>query len=171
MRCVQETGYLNFRLRATLVSFLTHHLFQPWQPGARHLARLFIDYEPGIHFSQFQMQAGTTGINTIRIYNPVKQSLEKDKEAVFLKNGYLSLQILTAFIHEPWKMSEMEQMMYGVKLGKDYPKRIVDHEDAARKAREELWKIKKDDKHKCHAQEILAKHTRRSPRNESNWKN
>ena len=56
MRCVTETGFLNFRLRSTVVSFLTHHLWQPWQAGAHHLARQFIDYEPGIHYPQFQMQ-------------------------------------------------------------------------------------------------------------------
>ena len=47
-------------MRAMLVSFLTHHLWQPWQAGADHLARQFLDFEPGIHFPQFQMQAGTT---------------------------------------------------------------------------------------------------------------
>jgi len=40
-------------MRAMVVSFLTHHLWQPWQAGAHHLARMFLDYEPGIHYSQF----------------------------------------------------------------------------------------------------------------------
>lgn len=66
MRCVVQTGYLNFRMRAMLVSFLTHHLWQPWQSGVHHLARCFLDYEPGIHYPQFQMQAGVTGRHIIR---------------------------------------------------------------------------------------------------------
>ena len=85
MRAVRETGYLNFRMRAMLVSFLTHHMNHAWQDGVEHLARCFLDFEPGIHYSQFQMQAGVTGINTVRIYNPVKQGQEHDPTGSFVK--------------------------------------------------------------------------------------
>ncbi len=33
MRCVLATGYLNFRMRAMLVSFLTHNLWLHWKKG------------------------------------------------------------------------------------------------------------------------------------------
>lgn len=160
MRCLKETGYLNFRMRAMLVSFLTHHLGQHWKSGADHLARLFLDFEPGIHYPQLQMQAGVTGINTVRIYNPVKQSYEQDPEGIFIKKWISELRnIPSGLVHEPWKLSMMEQQLYGLEIGKDYPKPIVDLEESGRNAREFIWRIQKDKEVQKEARRILAKHT------------
>jgi deoxyribodipyrimidine photo-lyase len=159
MRCVKATGYLNFRMRACLVSFLTHHLWQPWQSGAYHLAQQFLDYEPGIHFPQFQMQAGVTGSNTIRSYNPSKQSIEKDTNGVFIRKWVKELEnVPTELIHEPYKMTEIEQQMYGCIIGKDYPKPIVHNEKAGKHARDILWKLKGNAAVKTEKKRILAKH-------------
>ncbi len=146
MRCLQETGYLNFRMRAMLVSFLTHHLWHPWQSGVHHLAKLFLDYEPGIHYCQFQLQAGVTGINTLHIYNPVKQSKEQDKEGEFIQKWLPELRHLpVTFLHEPWKMDITDQRQLNCVIGNDYPARIIDIEVASRYARETLNAIKKND--------------------------
>ncbi len=144
MRCVQQTGYLNFRMRAMVVSFLTHHLWQPWQAGVHYLGKQFLDYEPGIHYSQFHMQSGVTGINTIRIYNPVKQSQDHDAEGTFIKKWVPELAAIPVpLIHTPWLLTTMEQQQTGCVIGKDYPAPIVNLEAASKHARDQLWGTKK----------------------------
>jgi deoxyribodipyrimidine photo-lyase len=163
MRCVTKTGYLNFRMRAMVVSFLTHHLWQPWQKGASFLARKFLDYEPGIHFPQFQMQSGVTGVNTLRVYNPVKQSKEKDEDALFISEWVPELRHLPGnLIHEPWNITPMEESLYQFKLGVNYPPPVIDAEEAAKMARDRLWKVSKGAMALKENQRILKKHTLRS---------
>lgn len=160
MRCLNATGYINFRMRAMLVSFLTHHLWQPWQVGTAHLARQFLDFEPGIHYPQFQMQAGMTGINTLRIYNPIKQAEDHDPDAVFIKEWVPELQELPAqYAREPWRMTEMEAMMYDFHPGEDYPLPIVDIKLSGKHAREAIWKMREQEVTKQESKRILAKHT------------
>lgn len=163
MRCVIETGWLNFRMRAMVVSFLCHHLDCDWRTGVYHLAKQFLDYEPGIHYPQFQMQAGTTGINTVRIYNPVKQSQDHDPQGEFIKKWVPELREVPAtFIHEPWQMTQIDEAFCGVKIGIDYPAPLVDLKESGKEARAKIWGQRRLKKVKTEKQRILEKHTRPS---------
>jgi deoxyribodipyrimidine photo-lyase len=160
MRCLGETGYLNFRMRAMVVSFFTHILWQPWQASSQHLSRLFLDFEPGIHFSQLQMSSGETGINLLRIYNPIKNSLTHDEDGTFIKKWVPELAHLPiSFVHEPYLMTVLDQQFNNFKLGEDYPNPIVEIKFARKKASDILWEMKKDARVQEENYRILKKHT------------
>jgi deoxyribodipyrimidine photo-lyase len=158
MRCLVETGYINFRMRAMVVSFFVFNLWQDWRE-LHFLARQFLDYEPGIHYPQLQMQSGVTGINTVRVYNPIKNSKEHDADGIFIKKWIPELQnVPIEFVHEPWTMSSMEQMLYGVVMGQDYPLPIVDVEATQKVATEIMWSYRKKEDVKREGKRILKKH-------------
>lgn len=151
MRALNSHGWINFRMRAMLMSFASYHLWLPWRESGLHLARKFVDYEAGIHWPQVQMQSGTTGINTMRIYNPVKQGYDQDPTGRFVREFVPELaRVPDAFIHEPWRWDGAASL--------PYPAPIVDNTEAARAARDALYSIRKGSDHKAAARQIVDKH-------------
>ena len=134
MRSLCATGWLNFRMRAMLVSFASYHLWLHWREPGLFLARQFLDFEPGIHWSQMQMQSGTTGINTLRIYSPSKQALEHDPQGVFVRR---------------WVPE------FGTP---EYPAPIVDERGAMAAAKERLYALRATPEARTEADAVQQRH-------------
>ena len=162
MRSLHANGWITFRMRAMLVAFASYHLWLDWRRTAPFMARLFTDYEPGIHYSQFQMQSGVTGINATRIYNPVKQSYDHDPEGRFIRRYIPELKdVPEEFIHEPWLMSSPP---------KNYPSPLVDHEAAARLAKQRMTAYRRGEDFREQAAEVFRKLGSRNRPNERRTK-
>lgn len=134
MRSLKATGWLNFRMRAMLVSFASHHLWLHWRETGLFLARQFLDFEAGIHWSQMQMQSGTTGINTLRIYSPSKQAADHDPDGRFVRR---------------WVPE------FGTPA---YPPPIVDERAAVAFAKERLYAMRRTPEARAEADAVQAKH-------------
>ncbi len=134
MRQLRATGWLNFRMRAMLVSFAAYHLWLHWREPGLFLARQFLDFEPGIHWSQMQMQSGTTGINTLRIYSPAKQARDHDPDGAYVRR----------WVPEAGTPA--------------YPRPIVDERAALAAAKERLYGLRRTAGARAEADAIQQRH-------------
>ena len=165
MRSLVATGWLTFRMRALVVSFASYSLWLHWRPTGLFLARHFLDFEPGIHWSQLQMQSGTTGINTLRIYNPTKQAFEQDPRGVFIRRWLPELaRVPPAYVHMPWTMPADVQQAAGCVIGRDYPTPLVEHAAAVREAKRRLAAVRGDPEARAEARGVARRHGSRRDR-------
>ncbi|MEM8564119.1 MAG: deoxyribodipyrimidine photo-lyase [Pseudomonadota bacterium] len=172
MRALIATGWINFRMRAMLVSFAANHLWLHWRRPALHLARCFVDYEPGIHYSQIQMQSGTTGISAMRIYSPTKQAQDQDPEGHFIRRWVPELaNVATDFIAEPQRMPLDVQAAANCEIGVDYPLPIVDHRTAYGAAKQRLHAVRKQAKISGESDRVFQRHgSRRRQSEREHWR-
>lgn len=157
MRSLAATGWLNFRMRSMVMAVASYHLWLDWRLTGAHLARQFTDYEPGIHWSQVQMQSGTTGINIPRIYNPIKQGRDQDPTGTFTRRWLPELAAVPdAHLQEPWRWEGAAKLAY--------PAPVVDVAQAARAARDRIWEIRRDAGHAPEAARVIQRHASRQDR-------
>ncbi len=163
---LKHQGWVNFRMRAMLISCASYLLWLHWRQTGLHLAKEFVDYEPGIHWPQVQMQSGSTGINALRIYNPIKQAQDQDPRGQFVRKWIPALRrVPDAWIFEPALMPAQLQLKYGCVIEKDYPMPIVDIRQAMQDAKSKIAYARKHHQHKYETQNVLHKHGSRTFKN------
>lgn len=142
VRCLEATGWINFRLRAMLVTFTTFVLWLDWRMVATWLGSRFLDYDPGIHYGQLQMQAGLTGYHPPRNYNPYLQGEKFDREGDFVHEWVPELAGVPApWCHYPHRLTALERELYGLQP-EDYPAPLVDFASKAKDNMDRYWAIR-----------------------------
>ena len=126
-----------------LVCAATHSLELPWKPVANWMAQMFVDFEPGIHYPQIQMQSAMSGGAVIRMYNPVTQARALDPQGEFVRRWVPELAHVSPFwIFEPWQMTPNLRQAAGWTIDEDYPKPLVDFTQTHRATRQAITEIR-----------------------------
>jgi deoxyribodipyrimidine photo-lyase len=166
MRSLKINGWINFRMRAALLSFASYQLWLHWRRPAQFLAKHFVDFEPGIHFSQAQMQSGVTGINTIRIYSPKKQAIDQDPSGELIKKHCPELSMLSPEdLPEPHLTPPLLAASLGFEPGLTYPNPIVDPEQSYSTAKQKIFDWMNRPSVRRDAKQVYEKHGSRSRQN------
>ena len=179
MRSLHRTGFVNFRMRAMVVSAACHVLHLDWRTIRDPLARIMADYLPGIHVSQLQMQAGVVGINTVRVYNPAKQLIDNDPDCRFVHRFIPELRNFDCATVRAWTLAtggsassiaterrrngQMELFGDSQALG-DYPRPLVDYRAASAEMKRQLYALKGSSYGRREAERVLSRHGSRRRR-------
>ena len=77
------------------------------------------------HRQNWLSAAGLTG-GRLNRFNIVKQSKDYDQHGDYVRLWLPELKdVPTEFVHEPWKMTQFQQVEFNVQLGVDYPNPII----------------------------------------------
>ena len=155
-----------------LVSVAAYPLWLHWRPVGEWLATQFLDYEPGIHWSQLQMQSGTTGINTTRVYNPIKQAQDHDPKGIFVRRWLPAMKTIPDhWIFEPWKMPA--DLLYSTPSqgATVFAEPIVDLALATRESKAKVHARRKNEEVRSGNKAIIEKHASRKTLARSGKKN
>ena len=125
MRELKATGFMSNRGRQNVCSFLALDLQQDWRFGAEYFETELLDYDVYSNWGNWCSGAGMTG-GRLNRFNIVKQSKDYDQHGDYVRYWLPELKnVPNQFVHEPWKMSLLQQKEYGCMLGVDYPTPII----------------------------------------------
>lgn len=146
MRELWTTGWMHNRVRMVVASFLTKHLRISWEEGAYWFWDTLVDADLANNTLGWQWSAGcgADAAPYFRIFNPVRQSERFDPEGTYIRRWVPELSRLAPpWIHPPWTAPASVLEQAGIKLGKNYPRPVVQHQTARREAFEAFKKMRR----------------------------
>ncbi len=140
MRELAATGFMSNRGRQNVASFLTKNLGINWQMGAEWFESLLIDYDVCSNWGNWNYTAGVgNDARGFRYFNIPKQSRDYDPQGAYIRHWLPELTSIKGnLIHEPGKLSAQDQKHFGVRLGVDYPRPVVNFFQSV-KANEKIY--------------------------------
>jgi deoxyribodipyrimidine photo-lyase len=130
MRQLATSGWIHNRARMIAASFLVKDLLIDWRWGEQWFMQNLVDGDPAANNGGWQWTAGTgtDAAPYFRIFNPVTQGKKFDPQGAYIRQWVPELAAVdTRYIHEPWTMTPIEQETAGLRIGRNYPRPIVDH--------------------------------------------
>ena len=145
MRELWHTGYMHNRVRMITASFLTKHLLMDWRLGEQWFWNTLVDADLANNAMGWQWVAGS-GVDAapyFRIFNPILQGEKFDSEGSYIRRWIPTLTLLpNKYIHKPWLAPQSILNAAKITLDVDYPKPIVDHATARKRALLRYQKLK-----------------------------
>ena len=141
MKELWETGWMHNRVRMIAASFLVKDLRIHWIEGAKWFWDTLFDADLANNTMGWQWVAGSgaDAAPYFRIFNPTTQSERFDPDGVYIKRWLQSLrECPSKDIHAPFAAGALRLM----KLGKNYPYPLVDHDVERKIALEEFKKLR-----------------------------
>jgi deoxyribodipyrimidine photo-lyase len=138
MRQLLETGWMHNRVRMLVASFLVKDLLIDWREGAAWFWDKLLDADLANNTLNWQWVAGCGADSSpwFRIFNPVTQGEKFDPRGDYVRRWLPQLERLpAAWIHKPWEAPASVLSAAGVRLGRTYPRPIVNHREASERAR------------------------------------
>jgi deoxyribodipyrimidine photo-lyase len=137
VRELNATGYMSNRGRQNVASFLANNLRVDWRRGAAYFETRLVDYDPCSNYGNWAYVAGVGNDSRDRYFDVLDQARRYDGDAAYVKRWCPALEPLPPeYAHAPWELSEAERAEYGVELGRDYPRPMLDLEASYERLRE-----------------------------------
>ncbi|BFZ55037.1 hypothetical protein PYCC9005_002075 [Savitreella phatthalungensis] len=143
MRQLIRDGWIHHLARHSVACFLTRgQCWISWERGADVFERYLLDHEPACNAGNWQwLSCSAFFTSYFRVYSPVAFGKKWDPSGNLIREFCPELKdVPDKFIYEPWKLSAGDQKKYGVVIGKDYPKPMLDLSVASKTCLEAMKK-------------------------------